>query len=397
MNRIKLLGMLLIIALVSGCTNEADPLANQSHFTRIYDNDRFNASYDPLDIIQTEDGGYLVLGTRRLDESNFKGIYLLRTDAFGAFLSESEPDVDLVNPVGPILTLQGSHYFFAMTSVGLQSQLVALNEDGTIGEAVGAGGSYPAAAAVDGNNLLLLNYDIDNKASVLSLMSTTGAVMASKAFPIGAGDAVEEPIINHFLRTGRRLPFQVGKTASGMYFFNGFYNYTLSVVFTDLAADDPIGVVQGQQDDGGVSRIQETATGQFAMSRFNFGDNYLLPSTAVQQNGISSSADLGGFPLPELTDNTPVVILQVTVGDKDVLIFGANTKGKQIGLFGYNPSDGSFMGTRYVGFSNTFEIADIEGTRDGGLIICGTTYLAGRFPRICIFKLPEKVLAESFR
>lgn len=394
---ISRLFLLALTVITLACENESDPLSDQARFTKIYDNNKFNASYEPLDVIQTADGGYLVLGTRRLDDLNFRGIYLLKADKFGAFVTESEPDVDLVSPVGPILTVNGTHYFFAMTSVGLQSQLVELGEDATIGTVVSVGGSYPSAAAIDGSNLLLLNYNIDNKQSVISLLSADGTVLRRRGFSVGAGDAVDQPIIEHFLRTGRQLPFQVGKINTNTYFFNGFYNYTLSVVITDINSGAPLGVIQGQQDDGGINRLEVTGAGKYAVSRFNFDDHYFLPSTSLQINGISSSMDLGGYSLPELADETPVIIFSTTVNNTPILIYGGNTKGKQIGLYGYDPADGSFLGTRYIGFSNTFGIADLSGTSDGGVVICGTTYLAGRFPRICLFKLPATELAASFR
>jgi hypothetical protein len=36
-------------------------------------------------------------------------------------------------------------------------------------------------------------------------------------------------------------------------------------------------------------------------------------------------------------------------------------------------------------------------TKDGGLVVCGTTYVAGRFPRICLFKISAEELAKSFK
>ena len=53
------------------------------------------------------------------------------------------------------------------------------------------------------------------------------------------------------------------------------------------------------------------------------------------------------------------------------------------------------MGSHYLGFSNPFEVASLIRTEDEGLLVCGTTYLAGRFPRICLFKL-SKENVESF-
>ena len=202
--------------------------------------------------------------------------------------------------------------------------------------------------------------------------------------------------MDHILRTGRRLPFQVGKTSGGLYYFNGIYNYTLSVVFTDLNSANPIGVVQGSQDDGGISALYPTGSGKFAAARFNYGDNYLLPSATLTTTGPSSSSLLGGHSFPELTPNAPVVIMNATIKGGSRVLYGSNTRGKQIALFGYNPADGTLVGSKYIGFSNSFEIASMKSTTDEGLVVLGTTYIAGRFPRICLFKLSAEALGKSF-
>jgi hypothetical protein len=203
---------------------------------------------------------------------------------------------------------------------------------------------------------------------------------------------VEEPIIKHYIRTGKQYPFEVGKAPSGLYYFNGFFNYTFSLVFTDLTGDDPVGVVQGQQDDGGFSAITPLSGNKFASSRFNFGDNFLIPNKDISTSSITSSTDLGGYSLPEMVPNAKVRILRATSDTKNVLIYGTDTKSKQIGLIYYDEAAGTFISSRYLGFSNPFEIASLIQTSDEGLAVCGTTYVAGRFPRICIFKLSKEQL-----
>jgi hypothetical protein len=165
-------------------------------------------------------------------------------------------------------------------------------------------------------------------------------------------------------------------------------------VFTNFG-DEPVGVVQGQQNDGGFSAVTPLTGNKFASSRFNFGDNFLLPNKELSTSGITSSTDLGGYSLPELVPNAKVRILRATVDGKNVLIYGSDTKSKQIGLLFYDESTGDFISSRYLGFSNPFEVASLEQTSDEGLAVCGTTYLAGRFPRICIFKLSKDQLISN--
>jgi hypothetical protein len=387
--------LLLISAVVIACSNDSDPAADKSTFSRIYDNDKFNTSYYPIDITQTPDGGYLILGGRKLEASNFSGAYILKVDEFGGFVSEQEVDEANVDPIGPILTNADKYYFFSMTSVGLQAQLIGMDANGQNLETIQVGGTYPAAAASDNGNFLLLSYDNDKKESVVSVVGPSGAVTASKGYSIGEGDAVEAPIINHFIRNGRQYPFQVGRTLSGKYFFNGFYNYTFSLVFTDLAEVKP-NAVQGQQDQGGLNQVVPLTGDTYATSRFNFGDNYLLPNVTLSSTSLTSSVDLGGNSFPELIANAPVKILLTTLNGKEVILYASNTRSRQIALYGYDKTTGKFLGSKYMGFSNPYEIASLVNTKDGGLAVCGTTYVAGRFSRICLFKFSKDELVKAF-
>jgi hypothetical protein len=387
----------IVASLASSCTEESNPAFDTQNFTTIFDNNQFDASYFPIDIRQTTDGGYIILGGRKLKDSNFAGIYLLKADKNGKFVAEVEVDTASVHPVGRLTEYQGKYYFFCMDALTQEAQLADVDADLAAVTITPVQGSltYPAAAAFDENRFVMLSYNDDAKESVISLVSVSGGVQASKGYSIGIGEDLEEPIINHFIRTGRQYPFEVGKVSSSLYFFNGFFNYTFSLVFTDISSDEPVGVVQGQHDDGGFSAITSLGGSKFASSRFNFGDNYILPNKNFTTAGNTISTDLGGYSLPEMVENATVRILRATIDNKNVLIYGTDTKTKQIGLFFYDEAAGTFMSSRYLGFSNPFEIANLTQTADGGVAICGTTYVAGRFPRICIFKLSKDKLIEN--
>ena len=391
-----LLCLVLVVILATSCSEESNPAFDTQNFNTIFDNNDFDASYFPIDMRQTPDGGYIILGGRKLADSNFTGIYLMKADKFGNFVKELEVEETFVNPVAKFAEFQTKYYFFCMDPLTQQAQIanVDANLDAVSVTPVQGGLTYPAASSFVDNNFVLLSYDNEEKMSVISLLNTDGGILASKGYSIGTGEDIEEPIINHFIRTGKQYPFEVGKVASGLYFFNGFFNYTFSLVFTDINSDDPTGVVQGQQDDGGFSAVTPLSGNKFASSRFNFGDNFLLPNRELATNGITSSVDLGGYSLPELVDNANVRILRATIDSKPVLIFGSDTRSKQIGLLFYEEASGTFISSRYLGFSNPYEIASIVQTSDEGLAVCGTTYLAGRFPRICILKLSKEELAS---
>ena len=396
--RKKLHILILIVAgFTASCSEESNPTFDTDNFTSIFDNNQFDASYFPIDMRQTPDGGYLVLGGRKLSDSNFTGIYLLKADKNGNFLKEIEVEQTSVNPIARLTEYQSKYYFFCMDPVTQEAQIADVDADlaAVTITPVQGGLTYPSAVSFVDNSFVLLSYNNGSKESVISLVSVSGGVQASKGYSIGTGEDIEEPIINHFIRTGRQYPFEVGKVSSSLYFFNGFFNYTFSLVFTDISSDDPVGVVQGQQDDGGFSAVTSLGGSKFASSRFNFGDNFILPNKDLSTSGNTSSTDLGGYRLPEMVENANVRILRATIDNKNVLIYGTDTKSKQIGLLFYEEASGTFMSSRYLGFSNPFEIANVTQTADGGLAVCGTTYLAGRFPRICIFKLSKDKLTEN--
>jgi hypothetical protein len=402
----KILSFFLIAAafmLSIKCVEESNPKLESENFTSIFDNDDFNASFTPVDMLQTADGGYLVLGERRLKDTRLTGIYLLKADPYGNFVKFLEVGDTLVNPVGKFTPIENQFYFFCMettSSTGNPARVKLASVDENLDDfrttSIGSL-TYPAVASFVDEKFVLLSYDNGNKASVISELSNDGVLINSKGYTVGVGEGSEKAILNHYLKEGKQFPFEVGLASNGTYYFNGFYDYTFSLVFTDIDADEPLGIVQGQQDNGGFSAITALGTGKFATARFNFGDNYFLPnpSPSISTAGNSYSASLGGYSLPELIPDAKVKILQATINDTKVLIYGSDTQTRQIGLYFYDETSGEFMSSRYLGFSNPFQIANMLQTSDGGLAVCGTTYLAGRFPRICIFKLSRDEISKN--
>jgi hypothetical protein len=386
--------ILAIVGFVS-CSEESNPKLDEEIFTKIYDNKKFYATYSPIAIVQTPDEGFLMLGEKTHEDTTiYHDIYLIKVDKSGNFVKEQEVDKASVNPIAELMEFQAKYYFFCMDEASKEAQIAEVDanlEAITVNTVNGVG--YPLAARLVDNNFLLLSYSNVDKVSRVSFVNNTGNVSASKNFSIGAGDDVEEPIIDHITHTGQHFPFDVGKFSNGLYYFNGFYNYTFSLVLFSSFDEDsaPVSVIQGNQDDGGFSGVSQLAGGKFALARFNFGDNYFIPNASLSLSGFSSASDINGYSLPELVANTKVRIMNVSINNKNVLIYAADTKSKQIGLYAYD-DQGAFLGSDYLGFSNPFELGNFIQTSDGGLAVAGTTYIAGRFQRICLFKLSKDQL-----
>jgi hypothetical protein len=400
-----LCALLTITLIITGCEEKSSVVFDEQNFTKIYDNNQFSVSYYPIDVQQTDDGGYLILGERKLYDSAFRLTYLVKVDKYGNFEKDLEVDENFVNPVGKLTKIGASYYFFCMDGNTL-AYLASVDEDlSTDLQTVPVGGGgifYPSASTylATEQEFVLSSYNDLSKQSAISVVDITGATKKHKSFSIGIGEDVEEPIINHFIHTGKQLPFDAGRVPGGLYYFNGFYNYTLSLVFTDFPSDEeegPNGVVNGQQENGGLSAVLPLGANKFAVSRFNFGDNYFQPNAVINTSAVSSAIGLLGNKLPELVPDARVRIIRATTDTKSALIYASDTRSRQIGLFFYDEVTGEFISSRYLGFFNPFELASIIQTADGGIAVCGTTFLAGRFPRICLFKLSKSDLEKNIK
>jgi hypothetical protein len=396
----------LVVLVIASCEEEVNPVFDTESFTAIFDNNQFAATYNPIDMIQTEDGGYIVLGKRDLSESEFAGIYLMKVDKYGNFVRETEVNPEYVHPIASLVSRDNVIYFICMNELTTQLQIATVSPDGEFLEETTLlvdDITYPSAASFTDNQFIIQGYNHVDKQTIVATVSLNGTVTNQINYSIGIGDteSLDRQISSHFLETGRQLPFAVGKAGS-KYYFNGFYDFTFSFLFTDLSQEEPDGGVQGQResDDSGLSAILPISANKFAISWFNVGRNYFAPAKNIASTGTPTSIGDEGFedvglPFRELVDNADVRIIKAQVNEKSALIYASTTLSKQIGLFFYDESTGKFMSSRYLGYSNPFEAADLIQTSDGGLAVCGTTYLAGRFPRICIFKLSKEELATN--
>jgi hypothetical protein len=389
------LSYLLLLAVFWGCDisrNDADPA---STFVKIYDDDRFEQEYYPLDVVQTVDDGYLILSEKKFDQSLFTSVHILKTDALGNVVSQTELAGNYVNAVNGWSKIGSNYYFVCMDESNLSANLVAVDETGTPAAPISLGGiTYPLVVTQDGSDMVVLSYDNTNGQSVLSVVTADGQVNQQVKYSIGSGVDVEKPIIDHLTRNGPALPFAVGRLANGLYYFNGFYNFTFSLVFSNFGTS-PTGVCQGQLSQGGISAIADLGNDVFGVARFNFGANFINPLANISTNSITSSIDLGGNTFPEIAVSARVKLIDFEQDKK--WLYGTHTQSTKLVLYGFEQESGNILGTEYLGSGNPYSFASFTQTADGGIAVLAQTSIEGRFPRIALFKRDAEFLSGLIR
>lgn len=387
-----LLGLVIIMIAAACDIGDNKDVNPADSFLRIYDSHQFDHAISPVDVIQTSENGYLLLGNYRRDDTDFLGTYIASTDDEGHFIRNTYLRDNNVHPVGEFLTLGGNHYFVSMDAINLQAYLNQVDDSARVVSTVSIGVTYPMFAQNDGEDqFVLLSYNSVDRTTELSVVNMDGSIAQQSAFGIGAGQEVEEPIIDHFTRTGRELPFFAGRTSGGTYYANGFYNYTLSLLFTDLSSNSPSGVIQGQQDEGGISGLLPLNGDVFALSRFNFGDQFASGQTTLNTSGTTSASDIDSNAMLEWEVDQKVKMTAVTLNESDYVIIATTTRNQQIVLHFYD-NTGAYVGVDYLGYSSPYQLGAIQVTADNGLAILGSIQVAGKFQRICFFKKSEREL-----
>ncbi len=387
------LAILLLIPIIWSCQEE-DAIP-ETGFFRIYDDVEYVVDFHPIDVTKAETG-YVILAATEVDRTDFSGIQLYKVDEEGNFESQYEFDPISVLPTGDLMTVNGRHYFFGMDPQTVQVQLISTNDSLTNIQTSPVGLTYPLAASLNtaGDQFLLLSYDPFNAESEITYVNADGSTGMGASYSIGAGSDVEATILEHYFNPGDRpLPFFCGETPGGGVYFNGFYNYSMSMVFTDLG-DTPTGVLQGQSTNGGMRSIMPVSGTTFAVGGFQYNDNFISANATISSTATAASVDLyttfGN--VTELRAYTPIDIVSYNIGGTDYTLIAAETENRQIGIYIFDQTSGDLVGKHNVGYLNPYTLATIkaEGDTDNHLLILGTTYVADRFQRIYLSRVPEE-------
>ena len=380
---------LLVLVGLAACKKKDAEVQPETSFTRIFDNSLKGGSYDPLDIRQTADSGYLMLSALHDWDA-----HLLKVDKLGNLQWEANLPEPYVNALPNLFQMGNAQYFFCMDKISLATFLMKIDETGQRAEQVKAFPelTYPlAVCATPEGGFMLQYYNREEKSTGLAKIDPGFNVAWHKDYPVRQD--VEEPIVAHLTRTGDRLPFFTGISNNG-YYFNGFAKYTFSTVFVNPGDGEQTGLMNGFRDKGALSAALHLGNNRFAVSRYSFGENHLHPNEPLNPASVGFVGELKENLIPEIKPNGHIVIRRMVVNGQDVVLYAAETKSKQVVLYAYAAQTLRLIGKHYLGYGNPYGMASFVATGDGGLAVLGTTFVVGRYPRLCLFKLSKDELGR---
>jgi hypothetical protein len=385
--RLSYIFSLVVLGASLSCSNVEDYAPSES-FIKIYNNPSFESSYIPIDMVQAGSNGYFILSA--YDKWN---TYILRVDSAGEFMWDYNLEQNLVNPIEGIFYENGSFFFFCMDEISLATQLMKA-DDGTKSasvERVYGDIIYPLHASVVDDGYLLESYNRESYSTRLTKFNASFGESWHEEYEVEQD--VEESIISHLARIGDRLPFFTGQ-AGNRYFLNGYNNYSMSLLWVTASGGALTGVINGFRDESVMSSALYLDGNYFALSRYSYGENVVIPRMEINTSSIGISTELEGNIHPEIVPDAFVHSQLLNIYGQKVVIYATTTKAGEILLYAYDAAAGTLVGTYHLGHINPYSAIDFTNTTDGGLAILGNTFVNGRFSRIALIKLSARQLDE---
>lgn len=362
-------------------------------FTKIYDDQNGNRSFQPLAIAKaTLDHGYVVL-------SACEGwrIQLMKIDKDGAFEWNYFLPSNFVNAMPTILTIDNVLYLVCMDPVELDTRILRIDEANkmVVQTAQLEEITYPVQAHYNGEKLYVLNAPLSSQMMGVHEVSQSLDTVV-KVGGLSVSTNVDDLILKHMMHTGVRWPFYIQSSPEkDLLCVNGFYNYSFSSVFLDNDLQFK-GVLNGAGFDGGLLAMAPLGQQQFAFARMA-GDLVLFnPSLGINPNQIAMATALEAQGDAELDPTKPILVKAITIQSVAYRALISSTRSNQLVLKLYD-SSGKKVGSRYLSKNVPIKACDAIQTPYGELLILAQVRVMGSFNRIATLKLTPTNLQESIQ
>jgi hypothetical protein len=380
------------------CNEKASFIPSES-FNKIYNEPSFS-DFQALDIVQMEDGGYLILGSVENSFAEQSDVpYVLRTDKEGNFLWDTKSDVSLAQYTSPIPNLrasQGVYHFFCVKKDALTPVVLRINDANKKVEEVRA---YPqingdlvyAGQAKDNGTLLTVlsekckpDNDLQTRNIEIFNLNSNFDVQWNKCYPYSIfipRDPVSRKVNYNFFWNGN---FNANEQDYYFATFLGQENSSV-VMFTDTQ-----GEVKGATFlPFVVNSISHITNNRFAMTFVRQRDTNIVINAQFELDSTTSPSIFGST-FHEINSQARTITKKMNLVNKEVVIIASTLENIPIRVYAFDAqvtTNDLLRGTLTLGKVNPYEIANIIPTADGGLAIVTNTLVGDRFRRIALLKV----------
>jgi len=388
----------LMIIFLFACSEKTSFLPSES-FNKIYNESSFS-DFQAIDVVQMEDGGYLILGSV---ENSFAGRsdvpYILRTDKEGNFLWDTKSEANLTqytNPIPNLRASRGIYHFFCIKKDVLTPVLLRVNDANKKIEEVRVysqiRGDLVYAGQAKDNSILLsvlsenCNPDDNTQTRNIELfqINVNFDIQWNKCYPYSIftpRDPVSRKVNYNFFWNGNF-------NADGKdYYFATFLGQENSsvVLFTDTQ-----GEVKGTTSLPFIlNSITHVRNNRFAMTFVRQRDTNIIINAQFDLNNFSAPSIVGST-FHEINSQARTIAKKMNLANKEVIIIASTLENIPIRIYAFDAqvtTNDLLRGTLTLGRINPYEIANIIPTMDGGLAIITNTLVGDRFRRIALLKV----------
>jgi hypothetical protein len=389
----SILASILLLSAFTRCSKNTE-MAPDQNWVKVYDHSDFNRLFYSLDVAELSDNNFIILASSKIDTTVWPMPYLISANSAGEVLWKVQTE-NYISPVPGIIASNGGYFFFCMDNA-LGTHVLKINTDGSPPSLFKSFTqfTYPLfATQTSDNKILLTSYNRLTRSTVLTCFDSNFSIIWSKEYP--GIENYEEKVRLHLTHQGDNIPFFIGETrnkTTGYYFVNGFYNFVFSLLFINPANGELTGVINGIPYSAAASSLIQRNDSSYILSRFDENQNYINSNPHFSFTSISNITAMGGASWPEVDNHSIVKPLKTTINGKGIIIVSTITRSNQVLLLFFDQDTGLLKTSRYFGSSHPLTLASVIPTREGGLAVLTYTYVAGRFSRIQLFKIPPEKL-----
>jgi hypothetical protein len=444
----KKIAVLLLFAIMNGCSwFSNEEIAPEDEYFRIL-NLHPDDSYEALDMKQTEDGGYIIIGQKQ-GSTPFGvyynwNIYLLKLNRFGVpewdtvfsdlysevvspvvFAQEQYSDVKLQALNGkfyfPCIKTSGTNrlstkhevYKFSVeTPLSLQ-KIISLDAQYNWSKLNQVDGAlcYTYAKPTENNSLPLYAAKLNNNGGViwthqweedLGLELDVPRFISAQDIQIGDSNMIGLSYVYnlYFLTyTLKMLDPDRGTASVAPYISNCDGNICDTSFVSNFRYDTitPILLDDTRYLYNPPNYIGNIENKRLKISSLYFEEDQseiMLPDMSLRIDTINAiSKGSSVFSTREIDPNYPVFIQSLSHRGKNYLLYMGTTWNGRILMVSFQ-MDGEIkpVQKKYLGFNSFYEARSFVRTDDEGFAVLGTTYTAGRFSQLVLFKFSEENL-----